>query len=318
MGSKNHPQPSCHPSSPPTDNSSTNSSKCQCSGISLCEVFQKGYLILYPFSTEYCLISCTVLFVMWKNVGRSLRSHSSIPRHEVPFRLHGAIFGPLLGLVAMVAGVCVFILFQIQASGRPIAPWSFTLYYAFYVAILLAMIVACLVGMIIHELEERELDLVENPTRSLDVVVLTCTALGRMGIAYFSLVAIMASQSHELFSHLLLSYSLLIVVQLVTQNLFIVGDLHRQPLWEMATSNQAVDKQTSEDKSEQNHGVTLKNLRQSLQPFSLAYIHSYSNLSWKRRGLKEISLFLIFCNMTVSGGAPGWEWGTERGSRECG
>ncbi|XP_055994383.1 proton channel OTOP3 [Sorex fumeus] len=273
----------------------TNSSQCMCPSGTLCDVFQKGFLMLYPFRTEYCLICCTVLFVMWKNVGRSLTHHASLPRHAVPFRMQGAIFGPLLGALAMVAGVFVFVLFQIQASGSSIALWYFTLYYAFYVAILLLMSLACLTGLVIHELEERELDMVENPTRSLDVALLLGMPIGQMAIAYFSLVAIMASRSHEQFSDLLLAYSLLVVLQHVLQNLFIIGDLHRQPLWETAPRSPDALK----PEVELNEGHSLMDLGQNLRRLSTAYLQSYSNLNWKRRMLKEVSFFLILCNITL-------------------
>ena len=38
---------------------------------------------------------------------------------------------------------------------------------------------------------------------------------------------------------------------------------------------------------------SLLELGQDLRQASLAYIHSYSHLNWKRRALKEISLFLM-------------------------
>ncbi|XP_054988264.1 proton channel OTOP3 [Sorex araneus] len=273
----------------------TETSECECAKGTLCSVFQKGFLMLYPFSTEYCLICSTVLFVMWQNVGRSLAHHGTLPRHAAPFRMHGAIFGPLLGALAMVAGVCVFVLFQIQASGSSIALWSFTLYYAFYVVVLLLMSVACVTGLVIHELEERELDMVENPTRSLDVVLLIGMPIGQMAIAYFSLVAIMASPAREDFSDLLLAYALLTVLQHVLQNLFIIGDLHRQPLWESAPRSQ----ETVRPEAELNEGHSLIDLGMDLRRLSVAYVQSYTRLNWKRRMLKEVSFFLILCNITL-------------------
>uniref|UniRef100_A0A8C2N7B1 Otopetrin 3 n=1 Tax=Cricetulus griseus TaxID=10029 RepID=A0A8C2N7B1_CRIGR len=210
---------------------------CMCLNATVCEVFRKGYLMLYPFSTEYCLICCAVLFVMWKNVGRHLTAHSGAHPNRPPFRLHGAIFGPLLGLLALVAGVCVFVLFQIEASGPNIGRQYFTLYYAFYVVVLPTMSLACLAGTAMHGLEERELDTLKNPTRSLDVVLLMCAALGQMGIAYFSIVAIVATQPHELLNQLILAYSLLLILQHITQNLFIIEGLHRRPLWEPVLSD---------------------------------------------------------------------------------
>uniref|UniRef100_A0A8C5NUV0 Otopetrin 3 n=1 Tax=Jaculus jaculus TaxID=51337 RepID=A0A8C5NUV0_JACJA len=267
---------------------------CLCLNATVCEVFRKGYLMLYPFSTEHCLICCAVLFVMWKNVGRRLPAHSGAHPNRPHFRLHGAIFGPLLGLLALVAGVCVFVLFQIEASGPEIARQYFTLYYAFYVATLPTMSLACLAGTAIHGLEERELDTVKNPTRSLDVVLLMGAALGQMGIAYFSIVAIVATHPQELLNQLILAYSLLLILQHITQNLFIIEGLHRRPLWE-PVPEEVVGKL----EAELHRRGSLMELGQDLRRASRAYIHSYSHLNWKRRMLKEISLFLILCNITL-------------------
>ncbi|KAL0595669.1 Proton channel OTOP3 [Plecturocebus cupreus] len=267
---------------------------CLCLNATVCEVFQKGYLMLYPFSTEYCLICCAVLFVMWKNVGRHVAHHMGARPGISPFHLHGAIFGPLLGLLVLLAGVCVFVLFQIQASGPVIAFQYFIFYYAFYVAVLPTMSLACLAGTAIHGLEERELDTVTNPTRSLDVVLLMGAALGQVGVAYFSIVAIVATHPHELLNRLILAYSLLLILQHIAQNLFIIEGLHRRPLWEAVPEGLA-----GKQEAEPPRRGSLLELGQGLRRASLAYIHSYSHLNWKRRALKEISLFLIVCNITL-------------------
>ncbi|XP_004593118.2 proton channel OTOP3 [Ochotona princeps] len=294
-----------------TEEFSGNNSACLCINATVCKVFQKGYLMLYPFSTEYCLICCAVLFVMWKNVGRTLAPHASGHPGAPPFRLHGVIFGPLLGLVTLVAGVSIFVLFQIEANGPNIGRRYFTLYYAYYVAVLPAMSLACLVGTAVHGLEERELDTLKNPTRSLDVVLLMGAALGQMGISYFSIVAIVATDPHELLNRLILAYSLLLILQHITQNLFIIEGLHRRPLWE------AVPQALAGKLPEAPRRGSLLELGQDLQRASLAYIHSYSHLNWKRRMLKEISLFLILCNITLwmmpaFGMHPEFENGLER------
>uniref|UniRef100_A0A2K6GVC9 Otopetrin 3 n=1 Tax=Propithecus coquereli TaxID=379532 RepID=A0A2K6GVC9_PROCO len=267
---------------------------CLCLNATVCGVFRKGYLMLYPFSTEYCLICCTVLFVMWKNVGRRLAHHTGAHPSTPSFHLHGVILGPLLGLLTLVAGVCVFVLFQIEASGPAIAPQYFNLYYAFCVAVLPAMSLACLAGTAIHGLEERELDTLKNPTRSLDVVLLMGAALGQMGIGYFSIVAIVATRPHELLNRLILAYSLLLILQHIAQNLFIIEGLHRRPLWEAAPQSSS-----RKQEAEPARRGSLLELGQGLRRASRAYIHSYSHLNWKRRALKEISLFLILCNITL-------------------
>lgn len=285
------------PCLPPGNDTNT----CLCLNATVCEVFRKGYLMLYPFSTEYCLICCAVLFVMWKNVGRCLALHASAHPSTPPFRLHGTIFGLLLGLLALVAGVCVFVIFQIEASGPSIARQYFTLYYAFYAAVLPTMSLACLAGTAIHGLEERELDTLKNPTRSLDVVLLMGAALGQMGIAYFSIVAIVATRPRELLHRLILAYSLLLLLQHISQNLFIIEGLHRRPLWEAAPEGRA-----GKQEAEPHRRGSLLELGQGLHRASRAYIHSYSHLNWKRRALKEISLFLILCNITVSDTREAW------------
>ncbi|XP_004463884.1 proton channel OTOP3 [Dasypus novemcinctus] len=282
---------------------------CLCLNATACEVFRRGFLMLYPFSTEYCLVCCAVLFVMWKNVGRRLAPHAGAHAGTPRFHLHGAIFGPLLGLLALVAGVCVFTLFQIAASGPSIGRRYFTLYYAFYVAVLPAMSLACLAGTAIHGLEERELDTLKNPTRSLDVLLLMGAALGQVGIAYFSIVAIVATRPHEPLNRLILAYSLLLILQHVAQNLFIIEGLHRRPLWEAAPED-------TREAGPPRRGSLLE-LGQGLRRASLAYIHSYSHLNWKRRALKEISLFLILCNimlwmMPAFGTHPEFENGLEK------
>ncbi|XP_078011868.1 proton channel OTOP3 [Phascolarctos cinereus] len=269
---------------------------CLCLNATICEVFQKGYLMLYPFSTEYNLICCAILYVMWKNVGRKLSPHIAGPGRP-NFHLHGAIFGPLLGFLALVAGVSVFVLFQIQASGPSIGYQYFTLYYTFYVIVLPVMTLACLMGTVIHGLEEREMDTVKNPTRSLDVVLLMGAALGQIGISYFSIVAIVATNVQELLNRLILAYSILIIIQHITQNLFIIEGLHRQPLWETPIQRQN-DGLGEECPPGLRRGSMLE-LGQGLQRVSLAYIHNYSHLNWKRRVLKEISIFLILCNITM-------------------
>lgn len=283
---------------PPCPLPGNGTNTCMCLNVTMCEVFQKGYLMLYPFSTEYCLICCAVLFVMWRNVGRRLAPAAGAPPGAPSFHLHGAIFGPLLGLLVLVGGVCVFVLFQIQASGPAIAREYFTVYYAFYVAALPAMSLACLAGTAIHGLEERELDTLKNPTRSLDVVLLLGAALGQMGISYFSIVAIVATRPHQPLNCLILAYSLLLILQHMAQNLFIIEGLHRRPLWEVTPESLA-----GKWEAEPPRRGSLLELGQDLRQASLAYIHSYSHLNWKRRALKEISLFLILCNITVSAGA---------------
>ncbi|KAJ7315993.1 hypothetical protein JRQ81_002155 [Phrynocephalus forsythii] len=327
------------------------SSSCNCSNATICQVFQKGYILLYPFNTEYCLISCSMLYIMWKNVGRHLVEHPAI--HIKPrLRLHGVIFGPLLGISAIIIGICTFVMYQIQATNSSPSLQAFVLYYSYYICLLPVMTIGALAGTIIHGLEERELDTVKNPTRSLDVILLMGAALGQIGISYFSIVAIVATNPKDLLNSIILAYSVSIIIQHITQNIFIIEGLHRQPLLvneapshatpftggsasthgpptdHMVTSRACQECGPSTSNKEKdpsgkdvcaNTSPTVSHLkgRGGIRRASQNYMQTYNHLNWKRKALKEISSFLIMCNiilwiMSSFGAHPSFENGLEK------
>lgn len=307
---------------------------CTCPNTTICKVFQKGYILLYPFNTEYCLVCCSVLYVMWKNVGRRI-SHHHTPHIKPKFKLQGVVFGPLLGTSAVIIGACVFMMYQIQATSLVPSPQVFVIYYSYYIVLLPLMSVGAMIGTIIHALEKKELDTLKNPTRSLDVVLLMGAALGQIGMSYFSIVALVATDPRDLLNSLSLSYSVLLIFQNITQNVFVIDGLHRQrvvaatepkhagqagqltvaadlPGEEVTTvSSKQEHSQTppakeEDTKEEQNHEaysqrrMSVLELGQEIRKASLSYIQTYSDLSWKRRALREISFFLVLCNIIVS------------------
>uniref|UniRef100_A0A8C3UFT4 Otopetrin 3 n=1 Tax=Catharus ustulatus TaxID=91951 RepID=A0A8C3UFT4_CATUS len=281
---------------------------CTCPNMTICEVFQKGYILLYPFNTEYCLVCCSVLYVMWKNVGRRI-SHHHIPHAKPKFKLQGVVFGPLLGTSAVIIGACVFMMYQIQATSLLPSHQVFVIYYSYYIVLLPLMSVGSVIGTIIHALEKKELDTLKNPTRSLDVVLLMGAALGQIGMSYFSIVALVATDPRDLQNSLALSYSVLMIFQNITQNVFVIDGLHRQRIAETTLSNKQEHSQTPP--------VSVLELGQEIRKASLSYIQTYSNLSWKRRVLREISFFLVLCNiilwvMPTFGAHPIFENGMER------
>ncbi|KFU93412.1 Otopetrin-3, partial [Chaetura pelagica] len=335
--------PSSHPCNETTS--------CTCPNTTICKVFQKGYILLYPFNTEYCLICCSMLYVMWKNVGRRI-SHHHVPHIKPRFKLQGVVFGPLLGTMAVVIGICVFMMYQIQATGSAPNRQVFVMYYSYYIVLLPLMSVGAVIGTIIHALEKRELDTLKNPTRSLDVILLMGAALGQIAMCYFSIVAIVATDPRDLLNSLILSYAVLLIFQNITQNVFIIDGLHRQPFvaaaearhtdhaeqHEVASELPGEEEATTsikdehtgippdkegETKEEQNHEaydqrrVSMLELGEEIRKVSWSYIHSYSHLSWKRRALREISFFLVLCNiilwiMPTFGAHPVFENGLEK------
>ncbi|POI35824.1 hypothetical protein CIB84_000425 [Bambusicola thoracicus] len=323
---------------------------CACPNTTTCKVFQKGYILLYPFNTEYCLICCSVLYVMWKNVGRRI-SHHHIAHVRPKFKLQGVVFGPLLGAAAVIIGICVFMMYQIQATGSAPNYQVFVLYYSYYIVLLPLMCVVAIIGTIIHTLEKRELDTLKNPTRSLDVVLLMGAALGQIAMSYFSIVAIVATNPRDMLNSLILSYSVLLIFQYITQNIFIIDGLQRQPFAaaeaqhtthagqlsavpELAgegvttpSSNQersqtfpSKEEEVSEEHNREapdQRRVSVLELGQEFRRVSLSYIHTYSHLGWKRKALKEISFFLVLCNiilwiMPTFGAHPVFENGLQK------
>ncbi|NXF30212.1 OTOP3 protein, partial [Nyctibius bracteatus] len=287
---------------------------CTCPNTTDCKVFQKGYILLYPFNTEYCLICCSMLYVMWKNVGRRI-SHHHVPHIKPKFKLQGVVFGPLLGTIAVIIGICVFMMYQIQATGSAPNRPVFVMYYCYYIVLLPLMSVSAVIGTIIHALEKKELDTLKNPTRSLDVILLMGAALGQIGMAYFSIVAIVATDPRDLLNSLILSHAVLLIFQNITQNVFIIDGLHRQPFISPSREEEMKEEQNHEAYDQRR--VSMLELGQEIRKVSLSYIHSYSHLSWKRKALREISFFLVLCNiilwvMPTFGAHPVFENGLER------
>ncbi|NXG25110.1 OTOP3 protein, partial [Grallaria varia] len=287
---------------------------CTCPDTTICKVFQKGYILLYPFNTEYCLICCSMLYVMWKNVGRRI-SHHHVPHTKPKFKLQGVVFGPLLGASAVIIGICVFMMYQIQATGMVPSRQVFVIYYSYYIVLLPLMSVGAVIGTIIHALEKKELDTLKNPTRSLDVILLMGAALGQIGMSYFSIVALVASDPKDLLNSLILSSSVLLIFQNITQNVFIIDGLHRQRFTPPGKEEDIREEHNREGYDQRR--MSVLELGQEIRKASLSYIHSYSHLSWKRRALREVSFFLVLCNiilwvMPTFGAHPAFKNGLER------
>ncbi|XP_072098852.1 proton channel OTOP3-like [Mobula birostris] len=314
----------------------------------LCTIFQKGIVILYPFSIEFCLISSTMLYVLWGNVGRSIEHHETHTSNR--FRGHGLVAGPLLGVMVIITGLVIFILYQKGVSADFRQPTPFIQFYIFNIVLLSAMSLCSLAALVVHRWEMREVDSRENPTRSLDVVLLQVAALGQLCISYFSIVAIVSTHPKRTIDTLNLTYSLLIIIEHVLQNLFIIEGLHRQCLLEDADQNfvEAYDEgfinlQNLKEQESPPSGVVQEAPAatisvQTNMPTNLdsapnspdgaldcsstvnqrkRALEMTSTLNWKRKLLKEISMFMIMSNlilwiMPAFGVQPQFENGLEK------
>ncbi|XP_005998335.3 proton channel OTOP2-like [Latimeria chalumnae] len=317
-------------------------SDCECT-TNICHIFQTGYYYLYPFNIEYSLFASAMAYVMWKNVGRLMDHHS----HHIKLKFHSeSIFlGTILGVAVVVTGLGVLIVYEVQVTSPEWKTQALIVYFIFNIFSLSLMSLGAIGGTIIYRFDKRDIDNHKNPSRSLDVALLLGAALGQYSVSYFSVVATMASRIGELQNVLNLTYSLLLIIQHTVQNIFIVEGLHRQPFLEEdqrrgelsnndrrdsvgflyinndSTSIQVGDGVLEPTPSRQNGTISIAN-RQEEASIDFMAIQTTQvpqqsqRLSWKRKGLKEISLFLLLSNiifwiMPAFGARPQFDNGLE-------
>uniref|UniRef100_A0A3B4TN27 Otopetrin 3 n=1 Tax=Seriola dumerili TaxID=41447 RepID=A0A3B4TN27_SERDU len=266
-------------------NKMSNSTLCQCSASAACLAFRKGFEILYPFNIEYYLMAGCMIYVMWKNVGRRMG-----PGHHVGQKLTlrvvyqgGIIYGLVFGGLVLVVGVTVFILYQVWVSQRQLRLTAFLIFYGYHLAVMPVMSFCSLAGMLVHRLERRAHEGGHNPTRSLDVILLVAAALGQLALSYFSLVAALALGTNAPLADLELSYSLLSLLELILQNIFIIEGLHRHP--SLLTK-----------KKGRQRTISLLEGNTSAPP---VVQEDHGKEPWSKRAIQEICAFLILCNIML-------------------
>ncbi|MGH0144666.1 UNVERIFIED_CONTAM: hypothetical protein FKN15_029639 [Acipenser sinensis] len=280
-------------------------SGCECTH-SACGIFEKGFYYLYPFNIEYSLFASAMTYVMWKNIGREIDDSS---HHKISFRAKGIVFGVIAGLLVVIAGLGVFIVYEVEVTGDASKKRVLIMYYTFSIVGLILMSLASLAGSIIYRFDKRTVVSTKNPTRSLDVTLLLGAALGQFVISYFSIVAIVAEKATRTVSMLNLICSCLIILQLCLQNLFIIEGLHKQPyhaeppVVSVVFINEGTSRSNPYLPSLNNGNDEPSPAENSLELSSHSHdfrstTHSSSSrMSWKRRALKEISMFLLLCNV---------------------
>ncbi|XP_076008300.1 proton channel OTOP3-like [Genypterus blacodes] len=285
----------------------TNSTFCQCSGSPLCLIFRKGLEVLYPFNMEYYLMAGCMIYVMWKNVGRRM-SPASHPHGAQKLSLRivykgGVFFGLLFGVLALVAGVTIFILYQVWVSLPQYRITAFLVFYGYHLAIMPVMSLCSLVGLLVHRLDRRAQEGGHNPTRSLDVILLVGAALGQLALSYFSLVAALAVGTGWPLGELDLSYSLLSLLELVAQNIFIIEGLHRHPSLHAKKKERQrssiflLKKKVAVQKEDE--GKTDTSLMEADMTAPTAGQESHRENSWAKTVIQEICAFLILSNIML-------------------
>lgn len=294
---------------------SSSAEECNCNS-QICQIFKNGYFWLYPFNIEYSLFASAMVYVMWKNVGRFIDHHSHHIQH-LKFRLFRRTFfvGIVLGLIVLVSGLGVLVLYEVQVNSSTDSSkksQALTMYYIFNIVCLGLMSLVCIGGSVIYRFDKRDMDRHKNPTRTLDVALLMGAALGQYAISYYSIVAIVASTPRDAISALNLTYALLMIAQHTFQNVFIIEGLHRQP-----------PKEDHKHNSHQKdlYGLTFVNINavslrmpdsggtlapstasgtEAIHPSDLVRSLTVHKMNWRRKFLREISMFLLLSNIIVS------------------
>uniref|UniRef100_A0A8C2ZRC3 Otopetrin 2 n=1 Tax=Cyclopterus lumpus TaxID=8103 RepID=A0A8C2ZRC3_CYCLU len=270
--------------------SSYGSVKCKCSH-SACDTFKDAFYYLYPFNIEYSLFASAMAYVMWKNIGRLVGDHR---RQSVKFYPKDVRVGPVMGLLLAVAGLVTFVVYEVDilTEDEKNRNRALLIHFIMNIVIVSLMCLSTVIGCILFRLDHREHVSEKNPTRSLDVGLLVGASMGQIIISYFAIVAAVATGARGYLNALNLSWAVLTVLQLGLQNYFIVEGLHREPFHVM----QEAALHTNAHAVREHPEMSVVPERQKSK-YSMT--SSPETLSWKRRVLKEVCVFLLLANIIL-------------------
>ncbi|NWX88754.1 OTOP1 protein, partial [Nothoprocta pentlandii] len=200
--------------------------QCNCTTTTLCSIFSQGIYYLYPFNIEYHILASTMLYVLWKNIGRKVEHHQ---QHKTPFKFHGITVGMIFGLIVLISTIAKVVVYLIQIGrSKNKSELALTMFYLHAISVLALMCTAGIVALLIYRLEDRSLDNSKNPARKLDAELLVGTAAGSWLLSWGSILAIICAQAHPKYTWYNLPYSILVIVEKYIQNLFIIESIHRK------------------------------------------------------------------------------------------
>lgn len=252
-----------------------------------------AYYYLYPFNIEYSLFASAMAYVMWKNVGRLVDDHG---HHEHRFHMRDVLVGPASGLLVLVAGLAIFVVYEVDVSSdeQERKDTALIMHYVANTTTVVLTTVAAAAGCAVYHLEQREHAVGKNPTRSLDVGLLVGASIGQLTVSYFTIVAVLGIGVGGLVNALNLTWSVLTVVELCVQNVFIIEGLRREPHQDTRRASIFSNLLALQAHDERRRSSNV------LTPRGSIAISVHKPLPWKRKLLKEISLFLMLCNIIVS------------------
>ncbi|XP_021533270.1 proton channel OTOP1 [Neomonachus schauinslandi] len=200
---------------------------CNCSPPTFCSAISQGIYYLYPFNIEYQILASTMLYVLWKNIGRKVDSQQ---HQNIQFRFPGVMAGSVLGLTVLAATIGIVVVYLIQIGrSKTKSELALIMFYVYAIALLMLMGAAGLFGIWIYRIDEKSLDESRNPARKLDADLLVGTASGSWLISWGSILAILCAEARPPYTWFNLPYSILVIAEKYIQNLFIIESIHREP-----------------------------------------------------------------------------------------
>ncbi|CAG02008.1 unnamed protein product, partial [Tetraodon nigroviridis] len=299
--------------------------ECNCT-ISTCSMFSSSLYYLYPFNIEYHIFVSAILFIMWKNIGRTIEL--SPKRKRAATKTQGLTLGPILGLLALAStiGILVVYITQVEESVQ-MRQSAISMFYIYGIVILVFMCVGGAVGLAIYRADYSPLDTTKNPSRQLDTKLLFGSSVGSWLMSWCSVVAVLGADSGLPYRWTSFIYSLLTVLEKYTQNLFIIESLYRQQvdakrdnpellpapeIFSLTSSlappytgiiNQAYDTPDQACFAVENEQVESGQVYKCpIKPSegSLPGTNKVARpLNIKRQVLKNISIFLLMCNICL-------------------
>ncbi|KAI4900551.1 hypothetical protein NFI96_026740, partial [Prochilodus magdalenae] len=254
-----------------------------------CTKLELAFYYLYPFYIEYCMFALAMAFVMWRNVGRIVDDHRP---HRHHFRLRYALPG---GLVLLVVGLSAFMTYEkdMAAEDQEKRDKALSVFYIISILVIALMTLASVIGCTVYWLEPREHVSGKNPTLSLDVTLEKIASKGEMAISILSIVAVFGMGMDSYVSSLNLAWSMLTVVQVVVQNIFIIEGLWRKPYDDLPGESNFSSHFPL-------HALKKGGYNQIFAaPSTSTIIPVHQPLSMKRIMLKEISAFLLLSNILL-------------------
>uniref|UniRef100_A0A8D3AE57 Otopetrin 1 n=1 Tax=Scophthalmus maximus TaxID=52904 RepID=A0A8D3AE57_SCOMX len=199
--------------------------QCNCT-TSTCSMFTSSLYYLYPFNIEYHIFVSAMLFVMWKNIGRTIDLSSN--RKRLSTKTPGLSVGPLLGLLALASTIGILVVYITHVESRQTRQSAISMFYIYGIVILLFMCIAGALGLLIYRAHHIPPDTSKNPSRQLDTELLFGSSIGSWLMSWCSIVAVLSTNSSPPYLWTNFLYSLLIVLEKYIQNLFIIESLYRQ------------------------------------------------------------------------------------------